>query len=185
MHGLTLTALWPVAVDHGEDLHAQGLGLLAHHAADAAVADDAHGLAGELKALGIGLFLPLVLPHGVPRDGDVPGAGEQQGQSQLRHRVGGRAGRVLHLDAVGLRVFHGDVVHADAGPDDELQAAVLGGVDLGLLDLGGAADDDHVKIPQGRAQLIGLIKLLHDFESVPAELFHRAGIHAVSDQNSQ
>ena len=55
---------------------------------------------------------------------------------------------VLHLDAVFLCVFDCDVVYTDAGPDDELQAAACGGVDLRLLDLGGAADDNHVEVPQ-------------------------------------
>ena len=184
MHGLALAALRLVAVDHGQHIHAQGLTLGAHQLADPAIADDAHSLAGELKALGVGFLLPLVLPHGVARDGDVPGTGEQQGQSQFRHRVGGGAGRVLHLDAVFLCVFDCDVVYTDAGPDDELQAAACGGVDLRLLDLGGAADDNHVEVPQGCAQLIGLIELLDDFISILAQLFHCASIHPIGNQNS-
>ena len=181
-HGLALAALGLGAVDHGEDLGAQGLALVAHHAADAAIADDAHGLAGDLKALGVGLLLPLVLPHGVASDGDAAGAGEEQGDGQLRHGVGGGPGGVLAGDAGGLGVRDVDVVHADAGPDDELQLAALGVVDLLLLDLGGGTDDDGVEVLQRGAQLVGLIELLHDLESVLAELLHSAGVHAVSDQ---
>ena len=71
-----------------------------------------------------------------------------------------------------------------AGADDQLQVAALGGVDLRLLDLGGGADDDGVKITQSGAQLIGLIELLNDLVTVLAQLCHCAGFHTVSNQNS-
>ena len=115
-------------------------------------------------------------------DGDAAGAGEEQGDGQLRHGVGGGPGGVPAGDAGGLGVRDVDVVHADAGPDDELQLAALGVVDLLLLDLGGGTDDDGVEVLQRGAQLVGLIELLHDLESVLAELLHSAGVHAVSDQ---
>ncbi|MPM62943.1 hypothetical protein SDC9_109821 [bioreactor metagenome] len=184
MHRFTLAALGLGAVDTGEHVHAQRLSLVADQAADTAVAHHADGLSLKLKTLGIGLLLPFLLPHGVARNGEVPGAGEQQRNGQLGHGVGGGPGRVLHLNARLFRVFHGDVVHADAGPDDELQTAALGGIDLRLLDFGGAADDHNIKIPQSRTQLVGLIKLLDDLKAVQPQLLHCAGIHTVCNQNS-
>ena len=181
-HGLALAALRTVKMNGGEDVHPQGLALGPHHLSDAAVAQDAGGLPRQLEALGVGLLLPLVLPHGMPGNGDVPGAGEEEGHGQLRHRVGGGPGGVLHGDARRLGVLHGDVVHTHAGPDDELQAAALGGVDLRLLDLGGGADDDRVEVPQGRSQGVWLIELLYDLVTVVSQLGNCAGVHAVGDQ---
>ena len=169
-------------MDGGEDLHPQGLALIAHHPADASIADDSGGFAGELEALGIGLLLPLVLPHGVPGDGDVPGAGEEEGQGQLRHGVGGGPGGVPHGDARRLGIGNGDVVHAHARPDDEPEPPALGGVNLGLLDFGGGADDHRVKVPQGGAQCVGLIELLHHLAAVRPKLFYGGGVHSVGDQ---
>ena len=169
-------------MDGGEDLHPKGLALIAHHPPDAAVADDPGGFAGELEALGVGLLLPPVLPHGVPGDGEVPGAGEEQGQSQLRHGVGGGPGGVPHGDSRRLGIGNGDVVHAYPRPHNELQPSALGGVNLGLLDFGGGADDHRVKVPQGGAQGVGLIELLHHLAAVRPKLFYGGGVHSVGDQ---
>ena len=183
VHRTALRALGLVAVDDGEDVHPQGLPLLADHPADAAVADHAHGLALQLEAFGVGLLLPLVLAHGVPGDGDVACAGEEQREGQLRHGVGGGAGRVPDLNARRLGVFDVDVVHAHAGADDELQAASLRRVDLRLLDLRGGPDDHGIEIPKRPAQGVRLVELLHDLIAVLAELRDGGGVHPIGDQN--
>ena len=72
----------------GNDLHADALGNAAQGPADAAEADDAQGLAAQLKALAVGVFLPLALAHRVPGDGQESGAGEHVAHSQLRHGIG-------------------------------------------------------------------------------------------------
>ena len=180
-HGLALAALRLVPVDHGEDCHAKGLTLSAHHLANAAVADDAHGLALQLKALGVGLLLPPVLPHGVARDGEEAGAGKHVAHSQLRHGVGGSPRRILHRDAVVLGVLHVDVVHADAAADDQLQSSALRLVDVAGADLRGAAHHHRVKILQRRAQLLGGIELLHHLVAVGLELCQGGLVHPVSD----
>ena len=117
-------------------------------------------------------------------DGDITGAGKQQGDCQLRHGVGGGARGVLHHEAVLLGVLHSDVVHADAGADDDLQLAALGSIDLRLFDLGGTADNDHVKLTECCAQLIGLIELLNDFKTVCPQLSHGRSVHTVSNKNT-
>ena len=185
MHMLTLTALGLGAVDIGQNIHTQSLSLLTHHAADAAVADDAHGLTHQLKALGVSLLLPLLLTHGVTGHTDAASAGEQQGDSQLGNRVGRSTGSVLHRDASLLGIGNRDVVHTNTGADDQLQLAALGRVDLGLLDLGSRTDDDRVKLTQGGTQLLRLVKLLYYFMTVPAQLLHGSGIHAVGHQYTQ
>ena len=81
---------------------------------------------------------------------------------QLRDGLGGSLRGVLHGDAVFLGILHVDVVDADAAADDELQLAALGLIDVVRADLGLGADDDRVKLAQGRAQLIRLVELLDD-----------------------
>ena len=152
--------------------------------ADAAEAHDAQGLALQLNALAIGLLLPLALAHGVTGDGQIPGAGEHMAHGQLCHRLGGGAGGILHVDAVGLGIVHVDVVHTHAAADDQLQLAALGRINVLLADLGLGADHGHIKPAQGLAQLIGLIELLDDFISILAQLFHCASIHPIGNQNS-
>ena len=168
----------------GDDLHADGLGHHAQVLADAAEAHDAQGLALQLDALAIGLLLPLALAHGVTGDGQIPGAGKHMTHGQLGHGLGGSAGGVLHGDAVLLGILHVDVVHTHAAADDHLQLAALGSVNVLLADLGLGADHGHVEIPQGLAQLIGLIELLHYLMAMLPQLRHSGLIHTVSNQNT-
>ena len=165
-------------------LHADGLGHDAQVLADAAEAHDAQGLALQLDALAIGLLLPLALAHGVTGDGQIPGAGEHMAHGQLCHRLGGGAGGILHVDAVGLGIVHVDVVHTHAAADDQLQLAALGRINVLLADLGLGADHGHVKPAQGLAQLIGLIELLHYLMAMLPQLRHSGLIHTVSNQNT-
>ena len=168
----------------GDDLHADGLGHHAQVLADAAEAHDAQGLALQLDALAIGLLLPLALAHGVTGYGQIPGAGEHMTHGQLGHGLGGSAGGVLHGDAVGLGIVHVDVVHTHAAADDHLQLAADGRVNVLLADLGLGADHSHVEIPQSRAQLIGLIELLHHLVALLPQLRHSGLVHTVSNQNT-
>ena len=166
------------------DFHADGLGHHAQVLADAAEAHDAQGLALQLDALAIGLLLPLALAHGVTGDGQIPGAGKHMTHGQLGHGLGGSAGGVLHGDAVLLGILHVDVVHTHAAADDHLQLAALGSVNVLLADLGLGADHGHVEIPQSRAQLIGLIELLHHLVALLPQLRHSGLVHTVSNQNT-
>ena len=68
---------------------------------------------------------------------------------------------------------------------EKLQAGIaLTGTEVKSCRGGGMSlAQSYVAIDQrGSAQLIGLVELLDDLESVLAELLHRSGIHAVSDQ---
>ena len=86
--------------------------------------------------------------------------------------------------AGGLGVIDVDVVNAHAAADDELELAALGLVDLCRADLGLGADDDHVEVTQGLAQLGGLIELLDDLVTLSLQLGHRGLIHTVSNKNT-
>ena len=109
----------------GDEAHPEAAGPVGDELADAAEADDAERLVGQLDALP-----PAALP--APGDergvglGDVAGLGQQQ-----RHRVlGGRHDVALrrvddHHAARGGRLGV-DVVEADAGPPDDEQVAAGG-----------------------------------------------------------
>ena len=136
----------------GDEAHAEATGPVGDELADAAEADDAERLVGQLDALP-----PAALP--APGDegrvglGHVAGLGQQQ-----RHRVlGGRHDVALrrvddHHAAAGGRVDV-DVVEADAGPADDEQVGA-GGEHLGG-DRGGGADDQGVGADDGVEQLVG------------------------------
>ena len=167
-----------------DDVHADGLGHLAELLADAAEADDTERLAGQLDALAVGLLLPLALAHGVAGDGDVTGAGEHVSHSKLSNGLGGGLRGVLHLDAVVLGVLHVDVVKADTGADDALEAAALGLVDLFGAQLGLGANDGDIKVAQSLTKLVGLVELLNEFVTHRANLLDRALIHTVGNKNT-
>ena len=129
-----------------EDLHVEAGGAAGDLAADAAQADDAERLAGELGADELAA-LPLAGAHAGVGGGDVPGQGHQQGDGVLGGADGVAAGRVHDDDALARGGGHVDVIHADAGADDGPQ---LAGIFQQLgRDLGAAADDHAVGRPQG------------------------------------
>ena len=166
------------------DVHADGLCHDAQMLTDAAEADDAQSLALQLDALAVGLLLPLALTHGMTGDGDIAGAGEHMAHGQLRHRLGGGTGGVADGDAVLLGVLDVDVVHTHAATDDELQFTALGLVDVVGTDLGLGADHHGVKVPQGGAQLIRLIELLHHLVAQLTQLRHGGLVHTVCNKNT-
>ena len=152
--------------------------------ADAAEADDAEGLALQFNALAVGLLFPLALAHGVTGDGQVARAGEHMTHGQFCDGLRGSLRGVLDSDAVGLGILHVDVVNADTAADDELQLAALGLVDVVRADLGLGADDDCVKLTQGRAQLFGSIELLDDLVACLTQLRHCGLVHSISYENT-
>ena len=104
--------------------------------------------------------------------------------SELSNGLGGGLRGVLHLDAVVLGVLHVDVVEADTGADDALEAAALGLVDLLGAQLGLGANDGDVEVAQGLAQLVGLVELLNELVTHRANLLDRALIHTVGNKNT-
>ena len=117
-------------------------------------------------------------------DGDVTGAGEHVSHSELSNGLGGGLRGVLHLDAVVLGVLHVDVVEADTGADDALEAAALGLVDLLGAQLGLGANDGDIEVAQGLAKLVGLVELLNELVTHRANLLDRALIHTVGNKNT-
>ena len=105
-------------------------------------------------------------------------------QRQLGNRFARSLRGVLHGDAVGLGILHVDVVNADTAADDQLQLAALGLVDVVRADLGLGADDDCVKLTQGRAQLFGSIELLDDLVACLTQLRHCGLVHSISYENT-
>ena len=134
----------------GDDLHAEGRHALGDQDADAAEADDAEGLLGELDAGVLGALPLAVLQRGVglrdvARGGDEQAAGELGGGDDV-----GRRGVDDHHAGLGGG-GDVDVVQADAGAGDDLQLAG-GGDGLGV-DLGRGADQDRVDVGDGGQQL--------------------------------
>ena len=129
-----------VEADH---LHIEAGGAAGDLAADAAEADDAKRLAGELGADELGA-LPLGrggTDMGVG-GGDVAGQRHEQGDGLLGGADGVAAGRVHDDDALARGGGDVDVIDADAGAGDGAQLAGI------FEQLGGdgraAADDDAV-----------------------------------------
>ena len=104
----------------GDDLHAEGQGPLGHFLPDPAEADDAQGLAEELRALER-LLLPLVGLHRQDGLAVVADGAEHEPEGVFGHRDGRRGRRVGHEDALFLGRVAVDVVQADAGPDEDLE----------------------------------------------------------------
>ena len=113
--------------------------------------------------------------------GDVPGAGQEQGDGQLGGRADVGGGGVDDHDA-GLRGRGDvDVVQPDAGTGDDLEAPCSG--DRLGVDLRGRADQDRVDVRDGREQLraIGTVAVA-DLE-VGTEGLHGGGAEFLGDQD--
>ena len=133
----------------GDEGHAEGRESLGDEHADAAEADDADGLLGELHAVVL-RALPLTVLEGEVRRHDVACGGEQQGDGELgrAHDVGGRC--IDDHDArLGGRL-HVDVVEAHAGAGDDLE--LLARSDRLGIHLGGRADEDRIGVGQCRQE---------------------------------
>ena len=106
-----------------EHAHLEGLGPLGDRLADAAQADDAERLAGQLRAHVL-VAVPLALDQALIGRGDVAREGQHQRERVLggAERVAGR--RVHHHDAQPRGGVFVDVVGADAGPHDRLELLI-------------------------------------------------------------
>ena len=140
-------------------VHPQVQGDVAHQGPDGPQADDAQGLAvdlrphegglallhrlGDVHAGGVDLLLdPL---HAAD---DVPGGDEHGGHHQFLHRVGVGTGGVEHHDAALTAPVDGDVVGARARPGDGPQ-----GVGELIVVHGGGADQNAVLVLHVAAHL--------------------------------
>ena len=114
----------------GDDAHAERAGPLGHELADAAEADDAEHLVGQLDALPL-RALPPARRRARVGLGDVAGLREQQRHRVLGGREDVRLRRVDDHHAPAGGRLDVDVVEPDAGPadDDEVGAGLehLGG----------------------------------------------------------
>ena len=167
-----------------QHFHAQRLTERTHRLSDPAEADDAKGLAVQLYAVGIGLFLPFILPHGMSGSRNEAAAGQQVGQRQFRHRFGGGAGRITDSNAVFLGIFGVNIVNAHAAPKNQLQPGALGLIDMTRSNLCGRSNHQCIILCNGSAQFLTAIMLLGDLEALLLQLFDGILVHAVSDQNA-
>ncbi len=134
----------------GDDLHAEGGHALRDERADAAEADDAEGLLGQLDTRVLAALPLAVLQRGVGLR-DVAGRGEEETAGQLGggHDVRGGGVDDHHAGLGGGGDVH--VVQADAGSCDDLE--LVRGRDRLGVDLGGRADQDRVDLGDGGEQL--------------------------------
>ena len=103
----------------GQHLHAKGDGASRHFAADTAHAKNTEGLAVKLDSLEA-LAVPFARLHGGVRLGDFARQRHEHRKRQLSGGDGVAAGRVHHHDAALRGGFYIDIVHANAGPTNDL-----------------------------------------------------------------
>ena len=167
----------------GDHLHLQADGAVGDDRADIAAADDAERLAENLDAEELVLFPFAGAGRGVGL-GDLPGQRQHQ-----RDRVLGRGDRIAerrvhHDDAARGRRRNIDIVDADAGAADHLQA-------FGLFqhlrrDLGGGADRQAVEAVDRRGELVLVlaeIGLEIDLDAAILEDLDGGGRQRIGDEN--
>ena len=146
----------------GDDIHVKGQGPLCNAASDTPHSDNAESLSAKFHAH-IFLAVPFALLQGLVGNGDMAGHGEHHGHGMLRGCDGVAAGGVDDDDAsCGCR-RNVDVVHADAGPADDLE--FLRTLDDIRRDLGSRADHQRIKLRNdGKKLLMGNLLLHYHFE---------------------
>ena len=125
----------------GDHLHLQAIGPVGDNAADIAGADQAQGLGVELDTHEA-VLLPLAGLGRLIGGGQLAGQGEHHGDGVFSGGDGIAEGGVHDHDPLRSRSRNVDIVHADAGPADDLQIDA-GGQDI-LVSLGGRADGQTV-----------------------------------------
>ncbi len=108
-----------------EDVHLHGDRALRHGLPDAAQADDAERLAGQLRALEQALF-PVAGLHVRVGRRNLPGQRVHERQRVLGRRERAGGGGVDDENALGRRGGQVDVVDADARPRNRLEPAWIG-----------------------------------------------------------
>ncbi len=130
----------------GDDFHFEGEGTLGDGFADAAVADDAEGFAGELGSHE-GIAVPLAGAEGGVGGGDFAGEGGHEGEGVFGGGDGVGVGGVHDENAGFGGGFDIDVVDADAGAGDGFEFAGFAEIEIGTFDAG--ADNDAVIVAEG------------------------------------
>ena len=168
-----------VEIDH---VHSQGQLPASHFTTDSAEADDAGGLAVELRSFEE-LLLPLVFLDALIGLGDEARRGEHEADGVLGHGDGGCGGGVENLDSQLFGLLHVDVVQTDTGADGHLE--VLAGFEDVGLQLRGASDDDPFVMDDFSLELVrGHPGLDSDFESRDLfQLIHGVLGKFIADQN--
>ena len=164
----------------GHHVHLEGAGQLAHALADAAEAQNAQGLAPQLGAHELILVPGLVHLHVVAGGNGVAGDVQHLGDGQLGHGVAVEAGGVDDLDALLLGGVQIDVVQAHRADADDLQ--VLGGVQNLLINGGVHAHDEHIIVRDQLGQLLLGGQHVGVHLHILAELLGNAAVDGVNDQ---
>ena len=165
----------------GHDLHPERRGPLGHQLADAAEADDAEHLVGQLHALPAAA-LPAPLDQGGVGLRDVAGLGEQQRHGVLGGGEDVRLRGVHHHHALGGGGLGVDVVEPDPGPPDHHEV-LAGGQHVGG-DGGGRPDDQRVRPRHGLEELLrGEVELEVDLVAGGAEPIEPAVGDLLGDQD--
>ena len=138
-----------VVADHP---HLEAPGALGDQGTDVADADQAHHLARQFGA-DEALAIPVALAQLVVRLGNAAGRGHHQRDRVLGGGDGVAAGGVHHDDAGGGGRLEVDVVHADPGAADHLEAVVA--FKQVAADRGAATDNDTVDV--GELLLEGIV----------------------------
>ncbi len=163
--------------------HLQADGAVGDDGADIAAADQAEGLGGDLGAHEAGL-LPLAGLGGGVGGGDLPGDREHHRDGVLGRGDGVAEGRVHHDDALGGGRRNVDIVDADAGTTDHLEA--VGGLEQLGRHLGGRADRKAVIVADGgeqRVLILAQIRAVVDLDAARAENLDSGFGQLVGNQN--
>ncbi len=135
-----------------DDFEAETARASGHFKPDAAEAENAEGLAAQLRALQA-LLLPLAGVHGVVGGGQLAGQREHEADGELGDGDGVGAGRVHDDDAAAGGGFGIDVVDTHAGAADDAQLRRV--LHQRVVDLHGAADHECIGIGERGGQTIG------------------------------
>ena len=128
-----------------DEFHAEAAGALGDFETDAAEAENAEGLAAQLRALKI-FLLPLAGVHGAVGRGQFAGEREHEADGELGNGDGVGAGRVHDHNAAAGGGFGVDVVHAHAGAANDAQLRRV--LHQLVVDLHGRAHDQRIGIGQ-------------------------------------
>ena len=189
--GADLPACVALRAAVGQHLHAQRPGDAPHLSADAAKADDAHGLTGQLRQRALPVaplrpILPLALVDGAVMLRHMIADLQQQRNGELRHRVRAVARHIGHRHALLPGVVHvhqiisggedGDIPHVGAGVQHlPADGRLVGHDDLRIADVPG----DLRRVVLRHAVIYG--QLTQCPQRVPAQV---AGVFHIGVQNN-